>query len=278
MKKKVRIFCLFLTLLLLCGCGRLEEPLLLQRGKGNQLLDGTKNYLKICVYDGHQTTLYWVEREENAIPAIDALKSVSVKPSSDWSFDKIQLPFYSIHLPLIEGDHMEALWTNGYWIDQEGCIWNFDFDFEKLLSETKWARLPMVQEENEIACSRYLKLWNGQWNLEWMTLAQEPQPPANITLIVTGVEDMTVRTTIENKGSETWEYGYLWRLQVCLDGKWYIVPNLPADRLAFPALALGLKPGETAEQNFSWKSSYAPLPPGQYRVEFNGLTAGFTLE
>lgn len=269
---------MLLCLLLLCACGKQEGPLPIEEQTVNQLLAGTENYLKIRVWDGQQTTLYWVEREENAIPAIDALKAVPVRPADDWSFDKIQLPFYSIHLPLLEHDNMEALWVNGYWIDQEGGVWTYDFDFETLIAQTKWARLPMVEDWNDIACDRYLKLWNGQWNRERMTPVKEPQPPENVTLTVTGMEDMTLRATVENKGSETWIYGYSWHLEVCLDGVWYLVPNLPTDRMSFPSLALGLKPGEILEQTFPWDLSYAPLPPGQYRVVFNGLTAEFTLE
>lgn len=265
MKKKVLFFCLLAVLLLLCACGR------------NNLLAGTKNRLKIRVWDGQQTTLYWVEREENAIPAIDALKAVPAEPADDWNFDKIQSPFYSIHLPLLEGDNMEALWVNGYWIDQNGGIWTYDFDFEKLIADTKWARLPMVQERNDIACSRYLALWNGQWNLEWLTPVKEPQPPENVTLTVTGMEGMILRTTVENKGGDAWEYGYPWSVQVCLDGVWYGVPTLPTSRLAFPAMACWLKPGDILEQSFPMGLPYGDLPPGQYRVVFNGLTAEFKL-
>ena len=78
---------MLLCLLLLCACGKQEGPLPLEEQTVNQLLVGTKNYLKIRVWDGQQTTLYWVEREENAIPAIDALKAVPVRPADDWSFD-----------------------------------------------------------------------------------------------------------------------------------------------------------------------------------------------
>ena len=165
-EEKVLFFCLLAVLLLLCACG------------GNDLLAGTKNRLKIRVWDGQQTTLYWVEREENAIPAIDALKAVPVEPADDWNFDKIQPPFYSTHLPLLEGDNMEALWVNGYWIDQNG-------------------------------------------------------------------------------------------------GVWYGVPALPTSRLAFPTIACWLKPGDILEQSFPVRLPYGDLPPGQYRVVFNGLTAEF---
>lgn len=264
MKKKALFFCLLTTLVLLCACGR------------NDLLKRAGNNVNIYRWDGEKTVNYWTYGSEKGRQVVRSLKKVRARKAPDWTAQQAELPLYGISVDTANGEELEALWTGGYWIDQEGNAWTFDFDFERLIADTQWHS---VREYDHISvpCCRYVAQNGDSWNTAFLNPAEEPQIQPGISMTVKEQKADAIVVELRNDGSAQWKYGEHWKLEVSVEGHWYDVPTLPGN-WAFPDIAYLLPPGQAAEEIFRLDTMYGDLPAGQYRVVFKGLTAEFTLE
>ena len=262
MKKKALLFCLLAGLLLLCLFGR------------NNLLKKTGHNVHIYRWDGEKTTDYWAFDDKNGKPVVKALKKVRARKAPDWTADLAEMPLYGISVDTFNGRDRKALWTGGYWIDEEGNAWTFDFDFEQMIADTQWAD---TWERDFIAvpCYRYAAQNGDNWNPVFLNPADQIKVQAGLTMTIKTQEKDTITAEIRNDGSAAWEYGAGWGVQVCLDGAWYGVPSV--NSFDIPAIAFVLEPGDVREITYNL-THYGDLPPGLYRIVQDGLTAEFTLE
>lgn len=198
------------------------------------------------------------------------------KEGPDWTAQQAELPLYGISVDTANGTGLKAFWTGGYWIDQEGNAWTFDFDFERLIADTQWHS---VREYDHISvpCCRYVAQNGDSWNTAFLNPAEEPQIQPGISMTVKEQQADALVAELRNDGSAQWEYGEHWNLEVSVEGHWYDVPTLPGN-WAFHDIAYPLSPGQAIEEIFRLDTMYGDLPPGRYRVVQNGLTAEFTLE
>lgn len=78
---------------------------------------------------------------------------------------------------------------------------------------------------------------------------------------ITGQHDITLR--YENRTDRDYTYTALQRLEVQLDGDWYIVP----DAQDFVTMQIFTVPaGSSVEQDFRFEERYETLLPGTYRI------------
>lgn len=263
MKKKVLLFCLLAGLLLLCLFGR------------NNLLKGVGNNVTLYRWDGEKTMGYWNYEIEKGKPVIKALKRVRAGKAPDWTADLAEIPLYGISVNTFDGTGLDALWTGGYWIDEEGNAWTFDFDFEQLIADTQW-HSTREYEGIAVPCYRYAAQNGNSWNTTFLNPADEPKPPAKVSMNLTEQTAEAVTVTLRNDSSAQWQYGEHWQLEVAVEDGWHNVPAIPGN-WGFIDIGYLLQPGQTAERTFRLDVMYGDLPTGQYRVVFNGLTAEFTL-
>ena len=264
MKKKALFVCLLAVLLLLCACGR------------NDLLKKAGNNVRIYRWDGEKTVDYWNYEIKKGRPVVKALKAVPAKKAPDWTADLAETPLYGVSVDTSDGTGLKALWTGGYWIDEAGNAWTFDFDFEQLIADTEWHS---VQEHAGIGvpCSRYAAQNGDSWNPAFLNPAEEPKAPAKVSMTLTAQTDEAVTVTLQNEGSAQWMYGEYWQLHVLLEDGWYNVPAIPGN-WGFIDIGYLLQPGQTVEKTFRLDVMYGDLPAGQYRVVLSGLTAEFVQE
>ena len=79
---------------------------------------------------------------------------------------------------------------------------------------------------------------------------------------ITGQEE-EITLSYQNNSDRDFTYTALQRLEVQLDGEWYMVP----DAQDFVTMQLFTVPANgTVEQNFRFADRYEPLPIGQYRI------------
>ena len=262
MKKKALLFCLLAGLLLLCAFGR------------NDLLKKVGNNVHIYRWDGEKTVDYWNYEIKKGRPVVKALKKVRAKKAPDWTADLAEMPLYGVSVDTHDGTGLDALWTGGYWIDEEGNAWTFDFDFEQLIADTQW-HSTREYEGIGVPCYRYAAQNGDNWNPAFLNPADQIKVQAGLTMTIKTQEKDTIRAEIRNDGSAAWEYGAGWGVQVCLDGAWYGVPSV--NSFDIPAIAFILEPGDVREIAYNL-TRYGDLPPGLYRIVQDGLTAEFTLE
>ena len=263
MKKKALFFCLLAVLLLLCACGR------------NDLLKKVGNNVHIYRWDGEKTVDYWNYEIKKGKPVVKALKKVRARKAPDWTADLAEMPLYGISVDTFNGRDRKALWTGGYWIDEEGKAWSYDLDFEQLIAQTEWHS---VQEHDAIAvpCYRYAAQNGDSWNPAFLNPAAQPDAPKGVSMTVKSLENGLLTAVVGNDGSARWQYGLGWQLDVQLEDGWYTVPLVTS--MDVPDIAYLLEPGQTGEQTFDLSRYYGDLPAGQYRVVLSGLTAEFVQE
>ena len=262
MKKKALFFCLLAGLLLLCLFGR------------NNLLKKAGNNVHIYRWDGEKTVGYWTYEIKKGRPVVKALKKVRARKAPDWTADVAEIPLYGISVDTFNGRDRKALWTGGYWIDEEGNAWTFDFDFEQLIADTEW-HSTREYEGIAVPCYRYVAQNGDSWNPVFLNPADQPTVQAGVSMTIKTQEKDTIRAEIRNDGSAAWQYGAGDGLQVLLDDVWYVVPSV--NSFDIPAIAFILAPGDAREITYNL-TRWGDLPAGQYRIEQNGLTAEFTLE
>ena len=267
MMRRMLVLCLFLAAVtaLCTACGN------------NNLLDGAENNLQLYRWDGEQTLRYWVCNED-AAPVIRALRQNKAKAVENWSVEQADTPCYGLEISTADGWGIQALWTNGYWIDQEGQVWNFDFDFEQLIRETRWTKAEAPSDFRALSCIRYLAQNGERWNTEYLESAPEDEPPADISMTNLQKAGECLTVTLTNDSATEWTYGRYWHFEVLAEDHWYIVPELPGN-WAFTDLGYLLPSGENRTEIFYLReNTYGDLPPGQYRLVFYGMTVEFTLE
>lgn len=270
MKKKRKLLIILvcivvLCVILFCACRR-ENDLF-------KAASPTTSALRFVYHDestGFSAWLYDAAKEQQIITDLSQVKAV---PVNNWTPELVTWPVYGISISGFNADGVDAAWSNGYLILQDGSVYKFDYDFSKLKGSYEWED---VTESAYLPSRYYLARNDGQWYSKFLTPAEHEPAPENISLTVTAVEDGRVSATITNEGSKEWTYGEAFSLEVLLDGVWYSVPTVPAGNWGFVSIGYILPGGEAREESYSL-TMYGDLPSGTYRLVVEGLTAEFIL-
>ena len=265
--KFTKLTTVLLSAFLLTACGR--EP--------NTLFDTASpetSLMAFYVYDGSEMTCYWLSDDSLEWEIISKMKNTSAVPA-EVTTDDVEFPAYGFELGSTDGWGLYMTWSNGYLYNRDGEVYEFDFDFDDLLNdypfEEKWSR----SDGMALPCMRYLVQDENGWNADLMNPAAEPEAPDGISVDIDYTGE-TIAATFRNDGTEEWNFGTYWSLQVNLDGVWYEVPASPVSNWAFPDIGYVLGAGETWDETYHMEM-YGDLPAGQYRFYAFGVTDEFTI-
>lgn len=267
MKKNTAFLLVLLILFSLCACAG--------RGGGNDLFNSaspTTSGLQFLQSDGKSSTSAWLFDNIKEQSLLNELSKVTATPAESWTPKKAGFPVYGLQIMDTSGNPIEAAWTNGYLILQDGSVYKFNYNFSKLMENYDWESM---KEISSLPCQYYLSLNGGKWYSEFLTPAEHEAAPEQISLEILSAENgITARLT--NTGSVDWTYGEAFSLDVLVDGQWYAVPILPDKNYGFIGIGYTLRPGASTEKTY-YLGMYGDLPSGTYRLVVGGLTAEFTL-
>ena len=253
-------------LLLLTGCGKTVD---LMPGA-----DPEHSALALYVYDGRSITrqfLFDSETEKEVLRGFQSIKDEPVQVD----VTTLEPPFYGLEIGAGDEGMVCGLWSDGYFLMDNGGVYRLDYDFAALQKNQAWEEADEFSSLTVMPCASRVAKTAAGWNPFFLTPASRQEAPSGITMELADqtVEDVTVRFT--NRSGAEWGYGYAYGLQVRLDGTWH---EIPAEReMAFPEILMLLPDGESAEQTCSL-IPYGSLPSGVYRVVMEKLTAEFAVK
>lgn len=270
MKKKLIVLSLCLALLTpLFACGQ-------SAGNGNDLFDKASpatSGLQLLQSNGAFSTSAYLFDNAREQALLDELSKVTATPADDWTPKKAGFPVYGLTIMDTSGYPIEAAWTKGYLILQDGSVYKFNYDFSKLEKNYDWESFKDIPY---LPCQYYLARNDGQWYTKFLTPSEHKAPPEHISMEILSVSIGGITVRFTNTGSKEWTYGEAFSLDVLVDGQWYAVPVLPDKNYGFVSIGYPLQSGTTAEKTF-YLGMHGDLPSGTYRLVVEGLTAEFIL-
>ena len=236
----------------------------------------SKSVISMSYYDGTEGVNGFFSdqaEEENVVLSLNTVEAFLV---TDWTPDLITYPAYGFMIGSEDGNGYRAFWSNGYLVMRDGKVYLFDYDFGKIWEEHTWRDEHQLVALADMPCGCYLARNENGWIASNMHLSDEPESPGNISITCIEWTDEKIVYELENTGSEDWQYGSYYSLEVLLDGNWYKVPMNCDYNYGFTDECRVLKAGETKRVTVSLTgaSPYSNLPAGHYRL----VTYGAILE
>ena len=225
--------------------------------------------LTLYRFDGKTTQWKTIYNGKTITSVLNELDSVSAKQSENWSLQDIELPVYGLWIGANDGFSIYVAWSNGYWISQDGTVYSFDYDFEKLEKDFPWTDEEEYNSFTLFPNARILSQDENGWNKRMLTPAEELRKPEGISLTLEAWGENTVDVQWINTGANEWMFGEPFSLQVLLEGEWYEIPTISGD-WAFTAIGIILKSEEVLSKTYNLMS-YGDLPSGTYRLVTEGL-------
>lgn len=259
-----------LCILFLSGCGSSNGNTLMAKASPET------SALTFYTCDGTSTTWGFLFEEEEINKFLRSISSVNARPIADWSPEQITFPVYGLEIGDTDGYTIQAAWSNGCWIAQDGAAYRFDCDFQALADDYIWTSEDSSKAFSMLPCSRLLCQHEDKWYHTLLSPAKEPIPPEHITVSLVSQSDDTLTVDFTNHGTDEWGYGDAFYLHVLQDGIWYDVPALPGE-WAFNDI-LNILPAGTSQENTYNLSMYGSLPHGEYRLSVEGATVEFTIK
>lgn len=248
--------------------------------KGNTLMKKASpdtSALALFVYDGETATRAFIFDSAVEKKILNDLASVPAKEAADWTPEKITLPIYGLEICGTDGWFINAAWSNGYWITQDGTAYRFDYDFEALTENYEWRSKDSWPSISIMPCAYYLTKTSDGWNTAILSPATDISIPEYVSAELVSHIGNNVTIALTNSAAEEWCYGEYYYLDVLLDETWYSVPTAPGN-WAFTDIGIILPAGKTQEKTYNL-TMYGVLPAGQYRlVASQSVPVEFTIE
>lgn len=249
---------------------------------GNTLMENASpqtSALEFFVYDGENSKLWYLFNNSQENEILKAISAVPAEKTEDWSPELFTAPAYGFEIGDTDGWSLEAVWSNSYWITQDGEAYRFDYDFGTFLDKYDWSDERVFSAAVILPCAHIICRDGDNWYADRLsppyTYIDEAAPDYISAELVGQTEDkITVKYT--NSGSEEWMYGLHFSVDVLLDGEWYSVPTISGN-WGFNDIGLILMPEQPREEVYDL-SMYGELPPGQYRISANGCIVEFTVQ
>lgn len=233
--------------------------------------------LMFFTYDGENSKAWYLFNTSQEKEILRAISNVPVEKAEDWSPELFTAPAYGFHIGDTDGGALEAVWSNGYWITQDGEAYSFDFDFGAFSDKYDWSDESVSSAAAALPCAHIICRNGDKWYADRLSppYTDEEEAPDYISAELVEQTEDTVTIKYTNNGSEDWLYGLHFSLDVLLNGEWYSVPTITGN-WAFDDIGLILNPEQQQERAYSlWM--YGELPPGQYRIAANGCIVEFTI-
>lgn len=246
--------------------------------KYNTLLEENIRSLELKVYNGQNITEQVIFDEEALNEIQSMISVVPAEKAEEWSPRQIKLPVYGFEIIDDSDLDLEAAWSDGYWITQDGEAYSFDFDFETLKGSYEWKYEKVW--DHKIAgmpCAFFLCRDESGWITDHLEAAEDTiEMPENITAELADQNDDTITVRLSNNSDdekvEGWLYNEAFRIDY-FNEKWYPVPCMPGKR--YPSRGgLILFPGESAEIT-CFLDMYGGLPAGKYRLVGDNFAVEF---
>lgn len=232
--------------------------------------------LEFFVYDGENTKLRYLFNNSQENEILRAISAVPAEKAEDWSPELFTAPAYGFEIGDTGGWALEAVWSNGYWITQDGEVYRFDYDFGTFSDKYDWSDERVSKAAAALPCAHIICRDGDKWYADRLSPPYvDEEAPDYISAELVGQTEDKITVKYTNSGSADWMYGLHFSVDVCLDGEWYSVPTITG-HWAFNDIGLILKPEQPREEVYDL-SMYGELPPGEYRVAANGCTVEFTV-
>ena len=227
-------------------------------------------------YDGKAVTREFLFDTKEVKKVLKELSKVRIKEALDWSPEQVTAPIYGVDIGGKDGYTVFGVWSNGYWITEDGMAYEYDYDFEKLAKDYKWESPDSFSSLTILPNARHLMLHDGKWYPKMMMPASEKDAPAGIELTIAKRTTDMLTAEIKNNSGREWFFGEYFSLEVNVDDNWYRVPEMPGN-WAFHDIGLILPSKETTDMEYPLKM-YGELPAGKYRLVVEDMTAEFVIE
>lgn len=246
--------------------------------KGNTLLKNASpdtSALTLYCYDGSAVTCKVLYDGADTKKILQSLSSADAQKTGSFTPAQTAVPIYGITIGGKDGNPIQAAWSNGFWIAQDGTAYRFDYDFEALDGKYAWDETDTLMSTAALPCARILCQDASGWNKSLLTPAEPPNPPDQISASLVSMEQDVLTVSFENQGKEEWAYGEYFALHVLIDGVWYVVPPVPGS-WGFCDIAHILPAQSSQEQTYTL-NMYGSLPDGSYRLTAENLAVEFEL-
>ena len=250
----------------------------------NDLVNGASpeySDLTLLYYDGTTASAQKTSDATTAKRVVAQLSAVSATRAPNWSIDDVTMPLYGIVIGTQAGVNITAAWSNGYWIDQNGMAYKYDFDFAKLADDSGWDSRTMFPDSGSVfdllinfPNIRWLVQDQTGWRTQLLAPANSLEPTPGFSMTLQEWTATTVSVTLTNQSTTDWSIDSSFWVQVQLDGIWYYIPPLP--RLYYASYPDTLKPGSAITKTYQL-DPYSDLPPGHYRLAKDDLTVEHTI-
>lgn len=289
MKKSFRIivFAMFLTLTMtIFSCG----------GKNNLFdsVDTENGVFTLTVSDGTSRKLFRTRNDVSAKKKLlSDLSRVSAKPFSGTPHDvpapAVDSPAYVFSAFTKDGSDFSVLYSGGYLVTDDGSVYEFDFDFASVpekYSFTEDSTINSAATGFESILARDGDSFDASrlvTHEDYMSVhsVNYPAAPDGVTASFVSLDDNdgkpAVTVEISNGTTSEFSFGKYYIIEVSVDGKWYVLPELPDRPVMVEDIGIGLAAGKSTEMTYSlW--NWGDLPAGTYRVTISdNLSAEFTI-
>ncbi len=259
--RNVKIFGILVSALLLTACGAGEPNTLFETASPETAI------MAFYVYDGAETTCYWLSDDTAEWEIINAMKATSAVPA-EVTTDDVEFPAYGFELGSTDGWGLYMAWSNGYLYNRDGEVYEFEFDFDKLLTDYAFTEEWSRSDGMALPCMRYLVQDENGWKKEFLKSGTLETREGVYAEIGDSIGD-EITVVIKNDTAEDWRYGDYFSVQVKLDGEWYDIPVSPVNNWAFNDIAYELEAGGRVTRSYHL-AMYGDLPVGEYRFIVDG--------
>lgn len=276
-----RISILLALLLLLTGCRSLPETPdapaeVTGPAETVDLMPGASpetSALALYTYDGETVTLMHLYDQKAVEQLLQDFRAAKVQPV-ELDTTQLKAPYYGLEIGGQDGFPVCGLWSQGYFLADDGKAYAFDYDFAALESAFDSTSVHTFSDPSVLPCAEYAARTSGGWNTAFLIPTEEPAGEKGISMeLVSATAQEVVVRYCNNSGAE-WAYGLYADLQALVDGVWYNIP--PQEGYAVISIAKLVPDGKCVEQSYSLRP-WGDLYPGTYRLVSNSLAAEFAV-
>ena len=277
MKKsfKIIVFAMFLTLTMtILSCG----------GKSNLFdsVDTENGVFTLTVSDGTSRKLFRLWDDASAKNNLISALSKVPAPAAD-------SPAYVLSTFTKDGSDFSVLYSGGYLVTDDGSVYEFDFDFASVPEKYSFTEDSTINSA-ATGFESILARDGDKFDASRLVSHEDyisangsnyPDTPGGVTasFVSLGGNDGKPAVTVEisNGTNSEFSFGKYYIIEVSIDGKWYVLPELPDRPVIVEDIGIGLAAGKSTEMTYSlW--NWGDLPAGTYRVTISdNLSAEFTI-
>jgi hypothetical protein len=184
--------------------------------------------------------------------------------------EKLSGLFYGVEL--YSKNPYTILFAGNYAITYKGEYYLIDGAKAEKMCQSIKGETKVSNDISNIVNQRYLSLVNEHWDSKYMKSSNWTGVQIeNVQLLVdkttVNTKEPAIGLTIENKTSNTIEFGSKLMLEAKVNGVWYNIDNMINENLniAWNDMLYRLAPDKSREEKFHF-NFYLPLPAGNYRL------------